>query len=749
MSSKKEGSHGGSSWNTKQVYDLSKTTSDDLFDILESIEYDTDIEDDGLEGDFDDDDSVADPDFCPMEEEVNKCIEFVSEHSALDDADVQELHSAVLRPGSPQPSTSGVLKSDKLQRSPLSVATVLSKPTLAKLSATFLRHQKRSRSTLPESEEEIDVPVSNADPAVSSNPVPVESSAISRRHQKRPRSPLPEFEEGTDIPQPNAGGFTGNANQLVAQSKECKEILWRKKHLQLHKNEVVFRGSTMLPDSFKDLKTPFQCFTHFFTKEFIENISEQTNLYARQQDIETTFTTTAAEIRKYIGILIFMSIYRYPNAAEYWGRYSFEPVRTAMTSKRFYLIRKYLHFNDKSKEKKRDEPGFDPLYKVQPLIKHLNSRFETVPKLPRLCVDEQMCATKMKRTSLRQYMPAKPHKWGFKLFVLCDSSGYSYSFEIFTGAGSNVILPNMPDLGAAANVVVRLSQTIPNFVNHIVYFDNFYTTLPLLIYLRSRGIYSLGTIRSGRIPNCKLPNDSDKQLTKEEKGFSLEYVGNAHGVDLANVLWKDNKNVRLVSTYVGVLPFKSSIQDKQPSKATRFDRSAKKYVEIDCPAIIREYNCHMGGVDLMDGLLGRYHIRLKTCKWTLRLFYHFIDMAMVNAYLLHKRIHKETPSLPVFRAQVAAVLCVNESIKKHPGRPTSASKQKEMPSVNPNKRTYIPEPDIRFDGLNHMPDILDRSGKRMCKNKGCKSETQFFCTKCNLNLCLSATKKCFQEFHTK
>lgn len=67
----------------------------------------------------------------------------------------------------------------------------------------------------------------------------------------------------------------------------------------------------------------------------------------------------------------------------------------------------------------------------------------------------------------------------------------------------------------------------------------------------------------------------------------------------------------------------------QPSKATRFDRLAKEYVEIDCPTIIREYNYLMGEVDIMDGLLGRYHIRLKIRKWTLHLFYHFIDM--VNA----------------------------------------------------------------------------------------------------------------------
>lgn len=68
-----------------------------------------------------------------------------------------------------------------------------------------------------------------------------------------------------------------------------------------------------------------------------------------------------------------------------------------------------------------------------------------------------------------QYMPNKPHKWGTKLFNLCDTSGFSYAFEIYSGAGDNVIPENTPDLGAASNVVVRLSKWIPDHQNHIIY----------------------------------------------------------------------------------------------------------------------------------------------------------------------------------------------------------------------------------------------------------------------------------------
>lgn len=558
---------------------------------------------------------------------------------------------------------------------------------------------------------------------------------------KRPRSPLPVFEEGGPSSEPDAGGFMGS---IQLKSTDFTNIVWKKKHLQLHQNQVSFRGDAHLPERFLKLKTPFQCFQYFLTDEMIESIAEFTNLGAKQVNINTSFSVTNIEIRQYVGILLYMSLYRYPNTEEYWGLYSFESIRTTMTSKRFEAIKKHLRFNDFSKMRKKQHPDHDPLFKIRPIYNHLNERFDSVPKLARLCVDEQMCSTKM-ISAFRQYMPAKPHKWGMKLFNLCDTTGFSYRFEVYCGAGDNVVLPGTPDLGATGNIVVRLSQTIPEFKNHILYFDNFYTSLPLLVYLRSRGIYSLGTARINRVNNCKLSNN----VKGRNRGYSEEYVGSAHGIDITNVLWQDTKNVVLLSTYVGVLPFRSQEPQTQPSKITRYDRKNKQYLEIDCPRIIKEYNRHMGGVDLMDGLMGRYHIRIKTRSSSMRLFYHMIDMAITNSYLLFRRIHpdQEVIQLPKFRAQIADALCTFERVpeKRTVGRP-SLTVQKQKPAA---KKTYSPSCDVRYDGVGHLCRALERTGKKTCKMPNCKSETQMFCIKCNLNLCCAPNRNCFEDFHNK
>lgn len=151
----------------------------------------------------------------------------------------------------------------------------------------------------------------------------------------------------------------------------------------------------------------------------------------------------------------------------------------------------------------------------------------------------------------------------------------------------------------------------------------------------------------------------------------------------------------------------------------------------------------MGGVDMMDGLMGRYHIRLKTRNPMNRLFYHFIDMAVTNAYILHHRINlSKKIKLPEFREQIAYGLC-NFSLTKKVGRPSTTPYE---PSSSIGKKCVKPPDDVKFDNTGHIPGMFDKSGKKRCKH--CKkSDTQIYCIKCQINLCLTPSKNCFLDFH--
>jgi len=414
-----------------------------------------------------------------------------------------------------------------------------------------------------------------------------------------------------------------------------------------------------------------------------------------------------------------------------------------MTVNKFEKIRQTIHFNDNNLNSMG--PNRDKLFKIRPVIETLRKRFLTVPLEENLSVDEQLCSTKA-RSALKVYLPNKPHKWGYKLCVLCGVSGFAYNFEVCSGQENQecFCLEKEPDLGASSNIVVRLCRVIPKNENFKVFFDNYYTSLPLLVYLKRQAIYSLGTVRRNRLKNVKLP--SDEVLKKNPRETIGSCVTKVRGTDITAVVWKDTKVVNLLSTFVGADPV---------MKVKRFDKKLKKHVEVDCPAIIKTYNKHMGGVDLLDGLLGRHKIKTRSRKWYIRLFYHMLDVTIVNSWLLHRRIQEgkgenKTLTLVQFRKELAISLCkVGQVTTPKRGRPSKEIQDniEKKRKLGTKKGEVAPTKDIRLDGIQHWP--IDRTTKTRCKMPGCDSYTWIKCSKCDISLCCGKSRVCFTNYHTK
>ena len=64
-----------------------------------------------------------------------------------------------------------------------------------------------------------------------------------------------------------------------------------------------------------------------------------------------------------------------------------------------------------------------------------------------------------------------------------------------------------------------------------------------------------------------------------------------------------------------------------------------RHVSVKRPVIIREYNANMAGVNLCDRMIAFYRMRTCTKKWTIRviLILHFIDLALVNAWIQYRK----------------------------------------------------------------------------------------------------------------
>ncbi|KAL4152634.1 hypothetical protein QTP88_000467 [Uroleucon formosanum] len=140
---------------------------------------------------------------------------------------------------------------------------------------------------------------------------------------------------------------------------------------------------------------------------------------------------------------------------------------------------------------------------------------------------------------MKQYMPMKPIKRGFKVWALADSaSGYLINFEIYTGKNSN----NLTEFGLGENVVLNLSQYL-EMKFHCIYFDNFFTSLPLAEKLLNNDIFSCGTFR---INKKYYPKD----LMKKDSLYKPGDIEFAQCDDISICRWKDrgSKPVTVISS---------------------------------------------------------------------------------------------------------------------------------------------------------------------------------------------------------
>ena len=100
------------------------------------------------------------------------------------------------------------------------------------------------------------------------------------------------------------------------------------------------------------------------------------------------------------------------------------------------------------------------------------------------------------------------------------------------------------------------------------------------------------------------------------------------GISIRALKWYDNIAVVLATTFAKAHLI-GTIQ--------RWDRSKKQMVQVDYPNAVKQYNKFMGGVDLLDAYLAYYRTHLRSKKYYLRLFFHLLDLAVVNSWLLYRR----------------------------------------------------------------------------------------------------------------
>ncbi|XP_056419226.1 piggyBac transposable element-derived protein 4-like [Hyla sarda] len=368
--------------------------------------------------------------------------------------------------------------------------------------------------------------------------------------------------------------------------------------------------------------TEIDYFKYFFSDELVNLIVEQTNLYAQQflaQNNTSSFSNwtpvTSNEMLKFWGLVLHMGIVKKPETRQYWSAdmlYHTPLYSNTMLRKRFEAILKFLHYNDNAQCPPPNDPSFDRLYKLRPILDHFAAKFSEayIPE-KNICVDESLVHFKG-RLKFRQYLPNKRARYGIKLYKLCESiSGYTLKFRVYEGKDSVIEPPECPpSLSVSGKIVWDMVYPLLDKGYHL-YMDNFYSSLPLFQCLAARATVACGTIR------------------KNQRGLPKTHIaqplprGESRALCSNNILllkYKDKRDVLILTSIHG------SGSTTVPVRGTSST--------VSKPDCILDYNKNMGGVDLSDQVLKPYSAMRKTKVWYKKLVVHIVQMALYNAYVL-------------------------------------------------------------------------------------------------------------------
>ncbi|XP_041664718.1 piggyBac transposable element-derived protein 4-like [Cheilinus undulatus] len=471
--------------------------------------------------------------------------------------------------------------------------------------------------------------------------------------------------------------------------------------------------------------TPLDLFKLFISDEAAETVCKNTNKHAAKNIAcgkKYSWTKlTVEEFFKFLGLTFFFALVKLTSLSDYWRKdtiFSQHFPPTVMSRDRYLVISWNIHMSDPDEDvendKKKGTPDYDRLFRLKPLIDTIRQACNKFYH-PRqnLSIDERVVATKA-HTGMTQYTKAKPQRWGFKLFVLADSSnGYTLDYDVYSGKSKF-----SSDEGLAYDTVMSFINRAKLGSGYNLYVDNFYTSPKLFKDLYKMKIGACGTYRDNR-KGC--PRTTRNALTKNSPRGSIRWIRED---PLVYVKWMDTREISVCSTIHEAF-----------SGHTVQRRVNGQNDSVPCPSPIKDYNKNRGGVDLSDQLIHYYSVHHKTVRWYRTLFYHFLDIAATNSYILYKEYCQEKKKQPkthrAYLEKLTAQLCgvsvdVPAPRKQNDHVPVPTSEQ-----VETSKRASY--------------------GRKSCvhcrQTKKTIQSTPWKCKACDVALCIIANRNCFEAWH--
>ena len=233
-----------------------------------------------------------------------------------------------------------------------------------------------------------------------------------------------------------------------------------------------------------------------------------------------------------------------------------------------------------------------------------------------------------------------------------SSSGYIIGFEVYTGKAisSAADLANPMDKECSRTTTLVLLGLLEKFklLNkvHSLYMGNYYSSPELYEERYFLEAHACGTVHTNR-----------KRMLECIKKMNVKPLESAYLCNgpLLCLRWKGQKT----KSNKKPLTLISTIHDAQELLTTKKDSHGNRLLK---PQIIFEYTKNMSSVDLYDQHVAFQMSMRKSIKWWGKLFFHIMNMILLNAYILNTKFGNTKLSHEEYMDYIAKYL-INASME--------------------------------------------------------------------------------------
>ncbi|KAJ8272672.1 hypothetical protein GJAV_G00092040 [Gymnothorax javanicus] len=554
-----------------------------------------------------------------------------------------------------------------------------------------------------------------------------------RKEQSRERPHAAEQQDGSSSgeeahlspPQSSTASRKGNSRQVRSSSSTCGGR-WNDIDVPDITPPLPIFKPTHLPGP-RLIRTatfsPLQLFQLFFTSSALQTIIQNTNDFGCSRHSTPSspwIDLTMHDMFAYMSLVVYMGVVKCSEFTDYWrgGKlYGLPFPRRVMTGKKFLKISQSLRLSnpavDAVNERRRGTAGFDRLCQIRPLYDEMREACKrNYQPGQEISIDERMIASKA-RVGLKHNLKNKTARSGYKLIVLADSrSGYTWDFFVDEGKRQGTRGKGLSYESVMELVDINLLGT-----GYKLFVGNFSTSPTLFLDLLQKRIWACGPVRLNRIGFSKTSVNS---LDAKPPRGSIRWMRKD---SLLFVRWRDRRDVALCSA------LHTAYAGDTVRRRVKGADGLWAVKDVPIPPAVKEYYQCMGGADLSGALIGYYKVLRKTQKWYKTFFYHFMDMAIVNAFLLYRDLAKGKGEEPLHQK------AFREALAEELAEAGSPSATGTGPSPSPH-------------GAHHRPSYISGHstvGRLKCRH--CHAKTPLKCSSCDVPLCFVPSRDCYNAWH--